>query len=166
MPVYTVHAPAVAAASGPAAADRFVFIRDGFHGWAFVGGPFWLIYHRLWTVLAGYVAFNVALTVLLSALNVDAGSRFAVLLLIALLLGLEAPTLRRWTLSRRGWRQLDVVAADDQDSAERRFFDRWTAQAADSYQPPIERSTLPSPRPSTASQGEIFGLFPRPGAPR
>jgi hypothetical protein len=166
MPVYTVHAPATAAGSGPAAADRFVFIRDGFHGWAFVAGPFWLIYHRLWLVLGGYVALNVVLTVLLAGLNVDSGTRFAVMLLLGLLLALEAATLRRWTLSRQGWRQLDVVVADDQDGAERRFFDRWTAQAADSYQPPVERGMPPPARPPAASQAEIFGLFPRPGAPR
>lgn len=166
MPAYTVHVPASTAASGPAVADRFVFIRDGFHGWAFVAGPFWLIYHRLWTVLAGYLALNVVLTVLLVGLHVDAGGRFTVLLLIALLLGLEAATLRRWTLARQGWRQIDVVIADDHDGAERRFFDRWTTQAADSYQPPMDQGVRPAPRPSTASQGEIFGLFPRPGAPR
>ena len=29
--------------------------------------------------------------------------------LIALLMGFEAASLRRWTLSRRNWRQLDIV---------------------------------------------------------
>src|SRR5215467_10410755 len=33
-----------------------------------------------------------------------------------------------WTLSRRKWRQLDIVVADDEETAERRFFDRWTAR--------------------------------------
>ena len=36
MPVYTVHAP-VASGADLAAADKFVFVRDGFHFWAAVG---------------------------------------------------------------------------------------------------------------------------------
>ena len=35
MPVYTVHAP-VANGADLAAADKFVFVRDGFHFWAAV----------------------------------------------------------------------------------------------------------------------------------
>jgi hypothetical protein len=160
MPVYTVHAPASVAASRSASADRFVFVRDGFHGWAFVAGPFWLIYHRLWLALGGYLALNVVLTLVLAGLRTDGGTRFAVMLLIALLLGLEAATLKRWTLARRGWRQLDVVVADDEDSAERRFFDRWSAKPQEFYQPPVERGGPPPARSPSSAQGEIFGLFP------
>jgi hypothetical protein len=160
MPVYTVHAPAAVAASRSASADRFVFVRDGFHGWAFLTGPFWLVYHRLWLALGGYLALNVVLTLVLSGLRTGSGTRFAVLLLIALLLGLEAATLKRWTLGRRGFRQLDVVIADDEDAAERRFFDRWTAKGADAYQPPVERGGAPPVRSPSSAPGEIFGLFP------
>src|SRR4029079_12989102 len=45
--------------------------------------------------------------------------------LLALLLGIEAGTLRRWTLARGGWKTRGVVAGDDLESAERRFFDAW-----------------------------------------
>jgi hypothetical protein len=93
MPVYTVHAPASVAASRSASADGVIFVRDGFHGWAFFAGPFWLIYHRLWLALGGYLALNVVLTLVLAGLRTDGGTRFAVMLLIALLLGLEAATL-------------------------------------------------------------------------
>src|SRR4051794_11415266 len=59
MPVYTVHAPARQnLGGGPtsiAAADKFVFVRDGFHVWAFVFGPLWLLFHRLWLALLGYL---------------------------------------------------------------------------------------------------------------
>lgn len=160
MPVYTVHAPASVAASRSASADGVVFVRDGFHGWAFIAGPFWLIVNRLWLALAGYLALNVVLTVVLSGLHASTGSRFAVALLIALLMGLEAATLKRWTLARRGWRQLDVVVADDEDGAERRFFDRWSAKPQEFYQPPVERGGPPPSRSPSSAQGEIFGLFP------
>ena len=46
-------------------------------------------------------------------------------LLIALLVGLEAGTLRRFTLTRRGWKNVGVVSGDDLEDAERRFFDAW-----------------------------------------
>jgi hypothetical protein len=171
MPVYTVHAPKAAAADRPlGSADRFVFIRDGFHGWAFVAGLFWLAYHRLWLVLTGMIAALAVLTVVFSALHVDAGARMLVLLLIALLLGFEGASLWRWTLSRRGWRQLDIVVADDEDTAERRFFDRWNAQHPGRQQPPVDRGAPPPPRSgptrSASPSNDIVGLFPWPGASR
>src|SRR6516225_3220468 len=125
MPVYTVHAPTAHAADFRAT-DKFVFVRDGFHFWAMVLGPLWLIAKRLWLALLGWVVITVALEV---AVVQFAGGRLAatgVGIPIALLMGLEASTLQRWTYSRRKWRQLDVVVADDEESAERRFFDRFT----------------------------------------
>ncbi|HEY0330554.1 MAG TPA: DUF2628 domain-containing protein [Rhodopseudomonas sp.] len=166
MSVYTVHAPVAAPTNRPSSAERFVFVRDGFHVWAFLAGPFWLLYHRLWLALAGYVALNVVATAVLSAAQADAGSRLAVMLLIALLMGLEAASLRRWTLSRRGWRQLDLVVADDEETAERRFFDRWaSAPRVEDYRP-VERGAPPPTRSPSSLQPDIFGLFPRPGSSR
>jgi hypothetical protein len=97
--------------------------------------------------------------------------------LLALLLGFEAASLQRWTLSRRNWRQLDIVVADDEESAERRFFDRWTAKArglnndqsaVDRGAPPPTRDIPGQPfsRPPPLPQSEIIGLFPEPGASR
>ena len=43
MPVYTVHAP-VANGADFAAADRFVFVRDGFHFWAAIASVIWLLW--------------------------------------------------------------------------------------------------------------------------
>jgi hypothetical protein len=102
---------------------------------------------------------------------------FVVDALLALLLGFEAASLRRWTLSRRKWRQLDIVVADDEEAAERRFFDRWTARqrvttndqpAVDRGGPPPTRDVRGQPfsRPPSPSRDEIIGLFPEPGAPR
>ena len=33
--------------------QRFVFVRDGFHFWALLLGPLWLLWHRLWLALLG-----------------------------------------------------------------------------------------------------------------
>ena len=54
MPVYTVHAP-TARTPISAPTDRFVFVRDGFHFWAFLFGPLWLVWHRLWLALIGWI---------------------------------------------------------------------------------------------------------------
>src|SRR5205807_1045936 len=95
-------------------------------------------------------------------------------LLIALLMGFEAASLRRWTLSRRNWRQLDIVVADNRETAERRFFDRWTAKqrllndqsAVDRGGPPPTRDIPGQPFSKPSPQSDIIGLFPEPGASR
>jgi hypothetical protein len=177
MPVYTVHAPVADGADARRAADRFVFVRDGFHFWAFLLGPLWLAWHRLWLALAGYIAIWVGVAVALTQLHAGAGTRFTVMLLIALLMGFEAASLWRWTVSRSKWRQLDVVVADDEETAERRFFDRWTSRqrnrgndqsAVDRGAPPPTRD-IPGQafsRPPPSLHGDIIGLFPQPGASR
>ena len=161
MPVYTVHGP-ISDTARPSF-DRIAFVRDGFAVWAFVLGPLWLIWHRLWWALLGYIGVVAVVMLTMAALGLPAETRMLVNLLLALLIGLEAASLRRWTLSRRRWRQLDVVAAEDHDAAERRFFDRWTgilhdAQPHDRGAPPPSRS--PSLR---APREDIIGLFPQPG---
>jgi hypothetical protein len=176
MPVYTVHAPVTDAADARRVADRLLFVRDGFHFWAFLLGPLWLAWHRLWLALLGYVTMMVGVEVGLSQLNAGAGTRFTVMLLIALLMGFETASLWRWTASRRKWRQLDVVVADDEETAERRFFDRWMSRQrnAGNDQPAVDRGAPPPTRdiPGRAfsqppsAQSAIIGLFPQPGASR
>ena len=165
MPVYTVHAPSAPASREET--DKFVFVRDGFHVWALLFGPFWLVWHRLWLVLIGYLGVNVVLGLALSLLGAGATARALVFLLFAILMGLEGASLRRWTYSRAKWRQIDFVVADDEESAERRFFDRWTESngtgSSPSYTPPT--SPWPTRAAPAAPQG-IIGLFPEPGGSR
>ncbi len=171
MPVYTVHAP-VAASADLRATDRFTFVRDGFHVWAALLGPVWLIWHRLWLALIGWIL----LMTMIAGLGVSRGAILLASVLLALLMGLEAASVWRWTLSRRNWRQLDIVVADDEESAERRFFDRWTASqrlindqsAVDRGGPPPTRNVPGQPfsRPPPLPQNEIIGLFPEPGGSR
>jgi hypothetical protein len=176
MPVYTVHAPVTNGADS-AATDRFAFVRDGFHFWAAVLGPVWLGWHRLWLALTGWIVLMAAIDVAMVRLGVDSGAIFLADLLLALLLGFEAASLKRWTLSRRHWRQLDIVVADDEEAAERRFFDRWTAKqrslsndqaAVDRGAPPPTRDIPGQPfsRPPPLPREEIIGLFPEPGGSR
>jgi hypothetical protein len=176
MPVYTVHAP-IATAADLRATDRFAFVRDGFHVWAAILGVVWLAWHRLWLALIGWIVLMASIDIAMVRLGVGGGTIFLADLLLALLLGFEAASLKRWTLSRRNWRQLDIVVADDEESAERRFFDRWTARqralsndqsAVDRGGPPPTRDIPGQPfsRPPPLPQSEIIGLFPEPGASR
>jgi hypothetical protein len=176
MPVYTVHAP-VANGADLAAADKFVFVRDGFHFWAAVVSVVWLIWHRLWLALIGWIILMVAVGFGMTALGASRGTILFTDLLIAILMGLEAASLQRWTLSRRKWRQVDIVVADDAESAERRFFERWTARqrgysndqwSVDRGGPPPTRNIPGQPfsKPPPMPQGGIIGLFPEPGGSR
>ena len=48
MTTYTVHAPPPRQGETTSAPERFVFVRDGVHVWAFLLAPLWLLAHRLW----------------------------------------------------------------------------------------------------------------------
>lgn len=165
MAVYTVHAPLAPDLRDEA--DKFVFVRDAFHFWALLLGPLWLIWHRLWLVLLGYVVVMLVVGSVLALLGAAADVRSLVFLLLALLMGLEAASLRRWSYSRGKWQQIDFVVADDEEAAERRFFDRWTDGGDDaSHSPSYHVPTAANqPRAMPASQG-IIGLFPEPGGSR
>ena len=176
MPVFTVHAP-VTSDAGIRATDRFVFVRDGFHVWAALLGAVWLAWHRLWLALIGWIVVMVAVDFGLAALGAGGNAIFFVDVLLALLTGFEAASLRRWTLSRRNWRQIDIVVADDEERAERRCFERWTAKqralvndqlAVDRGAPPPTRDIPGQPfsRPPPLPRSEIIGLFPEPGGSR
>src|SRR5262245_35326382 len=109
-------------------ADRFIFLREKFNLGASLFGPLWIIWKRLWVVLivylvgAGFIGYG------LLVLGIGWIVVALVFALVHLLLGLEAPTLVRWTHIRRGWRDCGVVIADDLDMAEQRFFDSRTAR--------------------------------------
>ena len=176
MPVFTVHAPLTRDA-GIRATDRFVFVRDCFHVWAALLGAVWLAWHRLWLALIGWIVVMVAVDFGLAALGAGGNAIFLVDVLLALLTGFEAASLRRWTLSRRNWRQIDIVVADDEEQAERRCFERWTAKqrafvndqlAVDRGAPPPTRDIPGQPfsRPPPLPRSEIIGLFPEPGGSR
>ncbi len=172
MSVYTVHQPPLRAADDLADPERFVFVRDGFHVWAFLLTPLWLLWRRLWLALLCYVLFSAALDVALALAGASGAVVVLVNILVSLLVGLEASTLRRFTLRRRGWRDVGVVSGEDREDAERRFFDSWTrakparpAPSATSPPPPAASSPRP-PQASPPAAGGIIGLFPEPGAQR
>jgi hypothetical protein len=172
MAVYTVHEPPLRKRQNETDPMRFTFVRDGFHFWAFVLGPLWMLRHRLWLVLIGHLVIVGGLAAGLTWLGASGPGSAAVGVLVALLIGLEASTLRRWTLARRGWNNLGVIVADDVELAERRFFDAWSGQiwaaqnwAAESgpAHEPAPPAPPPTPRAPSPAQPDVIGLFPQPG---
>src|SRR6516162_2467482 len=170
MSVYTVYEPPLKAHQSAPDPERFVFVRDGFSFWAFLLGPWWMLRHRLWLAFVCYVILAVALSIALRLIGASAAVAIIAGALFSLLVGFEAATLRRFTLSRRGWRNVGLVVGDDLESAERRFFDAWVNKGW------AERSSVDgAPRASSPAMGvpmarrpssEVIGLFPQPGAPR
>ena len=159
MTVYTVHEPPMRNGEADSDPDRFVFVRDSFHFWAFVFGPLWLLWHRLWLVLLIYILATGAVQAVLWALGVSAAAKFTVGFLIALLVGFEAASLRRWTYTRRRWSNLGLVVAPNLEAAERRFFDSWVARNPAAL---TQAPAAPAGSWMPASAPQVVGLFPEP----
>ena len=151
------------------APERFIFVRDGFSFWAFLFGPLWMLRHRMWLVLFVLVAIVTALDFAFRRLELSGDLGAFVVLLLALLIGFEAGTLRRFTLARRKWMNIGVIVGDDLEAAERRFFDAWTKRELQMSS--MAREAVPSrtglpPFPPQSAETDVIGLFPHAGAPR
>jgi hypothetical protein len=157
MKIYTVHVPVLRDGNVSPDPDRVRFVRDGFYFWAFLLGPLWMIWNRLWLVLVLYLVATAALFAGLTALGVTSPAQFIVGLLIAILIGCEGGSLRRFSLRRR-WTQAGVVAAADLEEAERRFFESWAGGA--SSMAPVPPRSPSAPVPPTSP--DVLGLFPQP----
>jgi hypothetical protein len=167
MSIYTVHEPPPRKNETSADPERFVFVRDGFYYWAFLFGPLWMLWRRLWLVATLYCVVAVGLQLGLWAIDANAAVRALVALLLALLIGFEAGSLRRWTLTRRGWKNLGTVVGDDMETAEQRFFSAWLSEAREPLSPAPKMSLSREIARETLKQArDIIGLFPEPGAPR
>jgi hypothetical protein len=169
MPTYTVHAPPLRQSETTSAPERFVFVRDGFHVWAFILAPLWLLAHRLWLAFIIYVVGYGLIGVAFVFLRVPASAQLLAGVAIALLVGFEAPSIWRWTLTRRRWSTLGFVVGEDAEMAEQRFFANWARPAVEA---PASRSAPPAPGYSTLvrrgppSPSDVIGLFPEPGGQR
>jgi hypothetical protein len=160
MRLFTVYWPqsSSSAAPGPAL-DETVFVRDGFHFWAFLLGPLWCLWRGLWLPALLVLALGAVLAGIGRALHLPAETQILAELVLALLVGLEAPNLRRFGLRRRGYVECGSVAARNLTDAEAIFF----GQQASS-RPEPQPGSPPSPEPGFHRRGpageEVVGLFP------
>src|SRR5262245_35111024 len=158
MAVYTVHEPPPKRFEQTSDPERFEFVRDGFSFWAFVFGPLWMLRHRMWLVLLGYIGVSVVLELMFSLLGTTAAPRLVAGFLLSVLVGMEAATLRRFTLGRRRWSNLGVIVADDVEAAERRFFGGWVKSGG-----AAARTTSKWQARQLVVAPDVIGLFPQPG---
>jgi hypothetical protein len=96
------------------------------------------------------------------------GTAFAAFML-ALLVGMEAGTLRRFTFGRRRWRNVGTIVGSDRETVERRFFDSWVQGETLSPVPVAAHAMAAPGAPASraASAPDVIGLFPQqPGAQR
>ena len=163
MAAYSVFAPPLAH-PGAAGAERFKFVRDGFSWPAFILGPIWMLFHRLALVVVLWLAVVLVLGAVTRLLGVPSGTASLVFVLLALLIGLEASTLRSWTLKRRGWREIGIVVADELEAAERRFFDELHDQDPMGFGTPVAGRIAMLDRAQGGS--DVIGLFPEPRGSR
>jgi hypothetical protein len=110
--------PATAAREKAPAPRGPVLVPEGFSILAALVPPLWFLAHRLWLVLALYVALAVLMAFLLPGPVLPFASLAA-----QLLVGFEAQNLRRWTLARHGLPVVGVVMAHDAEAALLRAFD-------------------------------------------
>ncbi len=171
MAVYTVHQPPLGKGENVPDPSRFTFVRDGFYVWGFLLSVLWMLRHRLWLVAVLFVALSVLIEVGLRYAGIAAGVRSLVMVALAFLVGLEGSTLRRWTLKRRGFTNVGVVVADNQDDAERRFFVNWQAGRRPNAAPPppnsdanvrMGRTDLGRTEVARSEPHDVIGSFPQP----
>ena len=108
-------------------AERFKFVRDGFSWLAFIFGPVWMLCHRLWLAFVCYCVAIFAITAMSMWFGLAEGAVTLASLVLALLVGFEATTLRRRKLMFWRWQDGGIVVERNREAAERRFFDRWVA---------------------------------------
>ena len=164
MTTYTLHLPRDARPGDPAALEEAELVKDAFSWGAFFFTFLWFFFHRLWLAGLGVLVLVFAFGALLQLLNVHEAAGTVAGLLLQSLIGLEANSLRRWTLSRRGLALADVVTASDRDEAEAKAFARWLAQRPASIP---TRTPAPAPALVTPQRPDsVIGLFPDAERPR
>ena len=100
-----------------------ILVKEGFCWPAFVFGPFWALWHRMWFAAIGLLSVLIALGVAEALVRLDPMTYSAVMIGVAAIIGFCANDWRRNALTMRGWKMAGLSAASDRDLALRRFID-------------------------------------------
>ncbi len=166
MAVFTVHIPRLASGTAALTADRVKFVADKFSWPALFFGPFWLIWHRMWWVLAGLLLGFAAISTLTAFAGLGDWAMGGIAITCLFFLAMEAANLRSWSLARQGYDLATVIAGQNVDECEVKFFGQWPLRS------PLPASTEGSPslhtetrfaRPKPDETG-VIGVFPSSGA--
>ncbi|MEO1066758.1 MAG: DUF2628 domain-containing protein, partial [Pseudomonadota bacterium] len=109
--------------------DNIRIVRDGFSVLALVFPLLWLLWHRLWIGVLAYLVIAAAFIAVSELVNPLIG--FALNSLFGLYLGFEATNWQTMTLTRNGWKEVDVVLASDGEEAEMRALGRQRNEGRD-----------------------------------
>jgi Protein of unknown function (DUF2628) len=111
--------------------EDICLVKEGFSWPAFFFSFVWAMWSQLWLVAAGLFALEVVVGALLSRLHDNFWTQTALSLGLAVLIGIFANDLKRWTLFRHNYLEVAVVTGSNIDAAERRFWDQRPQFAAD-----------------------------------
>ena len=125
MKTYTVHEPPSAPADRLDRAETVVFVKDGFSWSAALFTPFWALANGLWLILVVYLVVVTLVSFSFNAAGANGNVLMAINIALHLLIGLEASSLHRWHLARKGWHYLGSVSGRSIQDCERRFFEAW-----------------------------------------
>ncbi len=113
--LYTVH--------GTGHPDDLDLVPEGFSWGAFVLGPLWLVWHRLWWALAGWLGVALVLALVARWLMLGDAQQGVLQLALAFALGLLGHDLRRQRLTAGKRPVIGVVSGETDDAALRRLMD-------------------------------------------
>lgn len=145
-----------------AAGEDVRFIRDGFSFLALVFPTIWLLWQRLWIAFALFVMLMAAFVFIADKIS----PLLVVLLnaLVGLYLGLEGTNLKSLKLKNKGWQEVDVIIANDEEEAEVRFFSKRMNEHA------VREENVPTPETGpplqartpvlTQKKRSVIGGFP------
>lgn len=126
---------------GKAGGDpQVVAVGSGFSWWAALVPPLWLLRHRLWLGLIGYLLLSLVWGIALELGDIAEPAATVLALGLSFLIGAMAADYRRWTLARRGWRFMGVLRASDAREAEEYYIRSHMTAAASA---PASAATAP-----------------------
>ena len=177
MVTYTVHERETETGDISERAEKIVFVRWGF-AWTALPIPFlWLLYHRMWLVLAAYTALIVSIQAGLKTLGSGQEEIGWAMLVVNSVFALLANDLRRWTLGLKGYHMVEMVRGKNILKCEERFFTDWLEEQ-EAREDRAGETAIPAPRsqhsqypgaapitpPSGSTEADgVIGLFPEPG---
>ena len=157
MTIYTVHLPADAL-TADSVAEKAAFVKEGFAFRGFVFTGLWLLLHRLWLLAIGYGLVFVAIVAAFTFLKLPPLAFGGIMLLLALLIGLEGHEWLRRRYTSLGWVHAGTVSGPSLEECERRFFKDWLAKQTIS--PPSVPVGGGSMSVATSAVPRVLGLFP------
>lgn len=98
------------------------FIKEGFSLWAAVFHVFWAIFNRMWLCAAALIVVNICFFVLEKYGIMSANTLAILQTAFFFILGFEANDWKRADLEKKGWQQLDIIAAKNEQEAQARFY--------------------------------------------